>query len=378
MLPSLLIAAAINVPAAPIPRDTLPNPTGPVPRILALKANEAGVVCIIATTYEKQIVQHQVFVSENGKQILKQQDQEVVIPNYVHKDIGDFGGKFATVDGFVLTTEQTIRIIRDGATILITADGKSIDKSWLRAVSKNTIVMFTDELPRAHFQYGHSSLPTTPAPRLVMLGTDEKGSVRTPVNPNAYDVSQDDDFVGFPNNAARLLRRRRVAIVNGNAMLVGTADTGAAAIKPPGPDGKKTLAEIRFDAYDLTGKLIPKAEAMKRLKAGGLVLVASDNQFPDTEYLKAFHEDLIVLVSPELTFPPTTPNPYDMPAKKPEATMAKTAAPATPQVMPAAALKIQIAPALKLNPVAPAAPNKEAEPRADRAKENPATTPAKP
>src|SRR5580658_602170 len=128
MMQSLLVVAAIAAPGAPVPKDTLPNPVGPPPKVLAVRANSAGGVTIIAIVYEKRKIQQQFFVMENGKQVLKQQETEIMTSTYIHKNLGDFGGKFTTADGADITAEQATRRVRDGATILITADGKPIDR----------------------------------------------------------------------------------------------------------------------------------------------------------------------------------------------------------------------------------------------------------
>src|SRR5262245_36417748 len=106
MLPSLLVAAVVTAPAAPIPKDTVPSTTGPAPRIAAAKADGSGTVWITAQVYEKRKVPQQFFVVENGKQVLKQQEIEQMVSNHIRKPIGDFGGKFSTADGKVLTTEE--------------------------------------------------------------------------------------------------------------------------------------------------------------------------------------------------------------------------------------------------------------------------------
>src|SRR5579872_2411848 len=103
MVPSLLVAATLVAPAAPIPKDTLPNPTGPAPRILAVKANSAGGVTIVAMLYEKRKIQQQVVVNENGKQVVKQQEVEMMTTSYIQKSLGDFGGKFTMADGSEIT-----------------------------------------------------------------------------------------------------------------------------------------------------------------------------------------------------------------------------------------------------------------------------------
>lgn len=62
--------------------------------------------------------------------------------------------------------------------------------------------------------------------------------------------------------------------------------------------------------------MVSRNEALTRLKAGGLTIVAGDNRFPDSDYLKAFREDLLVIVSPELVFHPGQTNPFDRPTTK--------------------------------------------------------------
>lgn len=339
MLPSLLVAAAVTAPAAPVPKDAAPNLTGPAPRVVAAKAEPGGGVWVTAHVYQKQKVQQNYMTIENGKQVMKTQEIEQVTSQYVRKSIADFGGKFATADGTAISAEDATQRVKDGATLLVTADGKPVDAGWLKSVRGDTVVMTADGLGEAHFVSGHDPYPATASPRLVVLGTDDKGVVRVPVNPNPNINGV--YYGGFEGKA----RIRRVAI-EGDVAFGGApvpADSGA----PPGADGKKALADIRFDAYDVTGKLVNKGEALERLRAGGLVLVAGDYRFPDANYLKAFRDDVLVIVSPELVFQPGQPNPFDRATAKPAA--APLVKPGV-KPLPVAQPDIQIAPAV----VAPA------------------------
>ncbi len=305
MLPSLLVAAAITAPGAPIPKDTVPNTTGPAPRVVAVKADAGGAVWITAYVYQKQKVQQQFFVNENGKQVMKQQEVEQMTSNYIRKTLNDFGGKFATADGTSITAEDATQRVKDGGTLLVTSDGKPVDKGWLKAVSGDTVILTAEGMGEAFFVCGNDPYPTTASPRLVMLGLDDKGDVRLPVNRNAAH-----------NNGMMYNEFGRGRAIRGNMVIQAEVDgiPGPApqpGSTPPGTDGKKSLAELKFDAFDMTGKLINKSEALNRLKAGGLVLVAGDNRYPDANYLKAFREDLLVIVSSELVFPAGQPNPFD-------------------------------------------------------------------
>ena len=81
---------------------------------------------------------------------------------------------------------------------------------------------------------------------------------------------------------------------------------------------------------------IARGAALKRLAAGGMVLVAGDNHVPDETYLKAFREDVLVLVGPELVLPIP---PIDQTTKK------KDPAPA-PMVVPGGAVRPILVPAV--------------------------------
>ena len=331
MLPSLLVAMTITAPGAPVPKDTVPNTTGPAPRVVAAKAEANGAVWITAQVYQKQKVTQQFFTVEKGKQVMKQQEIEQLVPNYIRKTIADFGGKFGTADGSSITVEEATRRIKDGATLLVTADGKPVDAGWLKAVAGDTVIMTAEGLAEAHFVTGYAPYPSTGSPRLVMLGTDDKGEVRVPVNPNAANANGQfyNEFGGRGGFRGRMVIQNGAEFIDGS---VPQQNTVTAA----GTDGKKALADIRFDAYDKTGKLIPRSQALTRLKAGGLTLIAGDNRFPDADYLTAFHEDLVVIVSPELVFQPGQTNPFDRVVAK--------AAPAAPQpANPAAAPAVNIA-----------------------------------
>jgi len=381
MLPSLLVAAAVAAPGAPIPQDAVPNTTGPAPRVVAVKADGTGTVWITAQVWEKRKVQQHFAVIENGKQVVKQQEVEQNVSNYIHKSLGDFSAKFATAAGSALSLEDATRRVKDGATLLITADGKPIDKSWLRAVAGDTVVMQAEGLAHAHFQYnqynqGNTPLPTTAAPRLALLRADESGAVKAAVNPNGGNAYGNQIY--YQDLAGGRFGGGRAVMIQGGINIDG-AYYGPATDTKSGPDGKKLLADVKFDAYDVTGKLVPKSDALKRLRAGGLVLLAGDNKFPDTDYLKAFRDDILVLVSGEFVFPQGVPNPYDSLVKSATLTPAKPAPPAPGAVIGrvAPAIQLRLAPALaRPVQIAPAAPAKAPAPPAKPVEEKPVAKPA--
>jgi hypothetical protein len=366
MYPSLVLSAALIAPAAPVPKDTIPSTPGPAPRVLALKADASGSVRIAGYTSLKVTVTNTYFMIENNKQVQKQVDQDVVTQQYFNKTLAECNGKFSTAEGTPLTVEEATSRVKNGATLLVSSDGKPIAKTWLRAAASDTVVMVADDFAHMQPQWGGVPLPTTPAPRLTMLGTNEAGKVMAPCTSaplNANGAYYDD--VIFEGRAQQF--RGRVRNIDYGYYNQQPVDVKV-VLKP--------LADVKFEAYDLNGKMISRNEVLKRLAAGGMVIVAGDNRMPDDNYLKGFREDVIVLVGPDLVIPVTpidqTTKKKDQPAKdQPEKEQkAEPIPPPLPAVQPVQPL---IKPAVRVGvvkgvvlPAAPAAekpaPKEEAKP----------------
>jgi hypothetical protein len=315
---SSLLLSALLAPAAPVPADTAPNATGPAPRVLAVKADAGGDVRIVGNIPVKMTVTNTFItieqVVENGmtvqKQVQKQVDQDVVTTQYFSKTLAEFQGKFATVGGTALTADEAVSRVKGGATLLASADGKPIAKAWLKAASPDTVVMVADGLSHAQVQFSGGDEPGTPTPALTMLSAGPGGKVMAPCTSAPLDPNQGyvDNMMFDGGGRARRVRSYYNPVQQ---------TTGTVVQKP--------LADVKFDAYDLTGKAVPRAAALKRLAAGGMVLVAGDNRLPDETYLKGFKGDVLVLVGPELVLPVV---PVDQTKKKEAAK--EPAAPAAP------------------------------------------------
>ncbi|MDY3558069.1 hypothetical protein R5W23_000790 [Gemmata sp. JC673] len=292
MYPSLVLSAALVAPAAPLPRDTVPNVTGPAPRVLALKADGSGSVRVVATVYIKQTVTATQFVVEGNKQVQKEIEYDTVGTQYLNKTLTDFNGKFTTADGRQLTANEATARVKAGATVLASADGQPISKAWLQSAHPDTVVMVADGLKHALIQWGGEPYPTTPPPQLAMLSSQNKGGVLAQVTTQATGQAY-HDAIQFEGRVNRI----RMAQWAGDGIYYPGAPASEAKV------ATKPLAEVKFEAYDLNGKLVSRNEALKRLAGGGMVLVAGDNRMPDDAYLKGFREDLLVLVGSELVLP---------------------------------------------------------------------------
>jgi hypothetical protein len=68
----------------------------------------------------------------------------------------------------------------------------------------------------------------------------------------------------------------------------------------------KRLVEVpvsdleKLTVYTADGREVNRATALEKLASGGLVVVTSDGEKVDPTYLKAFKDDTLVLVSPQL------------------------------------------------------------------------------
>src|SRR4051812_39433847 len=255
MYSSLVLSAALIAPAAPVPRDTAPNTTGPAPRVLALKADAGGAVRVVGSIPTKVTVTSTQFiietVVENGKQIQRQVQKQVehdVVPSqYFNKTLSEFNGKFTTADGSPLTLDEATARVKNGATVLASSDGKPIAKPWLRAVDADTVVMVAEGLSHAQPQWGGEPLPNTPAPRLALLGADDSGKVvaactSQPLNAG-NNVYYDDLML-----EGRAFRGRAIRNIDFDGSYYGPQPSNAKVVQKP-------LAEVKFDAYDVNGKL---------------------------------------------------------------------------------------------------------------------------
>jgi hypothetical protein len=145
-----------------------------------------------------------------------------------------------------------------------------------------------------------------PAPRLLELKPDAAGKV-------AVTVTRTE------------LQKVTVTVIGAN----GLATTQEREV----PVSKTVVAELA-DVKELKvttadGKKVDVADAVKAVKGGAVVVVSADGKPVSPNFLKAFKDDVLVLVSPELVPPaaPARPLPAPLPAQ------------------PLPAVQIQVAPA---------------------------------
>lgn len=354
MFATLLVAAAA-APAAPLPADATPAPVGPAPWVLHLKSDDAQPRLLVQRLTTVKQTQQSIKVV-NGQRVVEQQVVDVQVPQQTQVTLADFDGTVAAADGSPVGTAELVRRARDGVTVLVSADGKAVDRAWLRAVAPGTVVLagksLAGSMAAPQLLSTGRTLPIGAAPRLTLLTAGPDGTVRVSTQPGN----------------ARYYGGGRMVIMNGQALML---DDGIGYVGPSsGTPQVRPLSEVGFDAYDLTGRLVARDEAVRRLRAGGLVLVAA-GRFPDAAHLQPFRGDLLVLVSNEnLAAPGPTPTAPAAPVApgieiKPAIHRVAPApllapAPAAPPPVPAPAarpvLRVAPAPVLRAAPVQRAVP----------------------
>src|SRR4051794_1410590 len=117
MTPTLLLAAGLLLPAAPIPKDA--PPAGPAPYILQLKAGNDGKVklSVLRTETVKQVMAT-VTVGPNGQQVIQQVEKDVPVTKSVLIEVEELKDlKAYTADGKELKAKDAAEKIGGGGLV---------------------------------------------------------------------------------------------------------------------------------------------------------------------------------------------------------------------------------------------------------------------
>lgn len=158
MLTTLIFGTVLSAPAAPIPRDTDPAPVGPAPHAIYLKADFTGQVNVQVHKAQKVTQTRTVNTVENGKPVAKIVKEQIEQPYSIYVSLADIKPKFTTAAGIAVTSEEAMRRAKDGFVLLVSADGKPVEKAWLRALDPGTVIVSADVLvgvggPRSTVQF---------------------------------------------------------------------------------------------------------------------------------------------------------------------------------------------------------------------------------
>jgi len=139
------------------------------------------------------------------------------------------------------------------------------------------------QLPAAPPPAKVESKPLGPAPRLVLLNLDADGKVR------------------IQATVSETRKTTMTRVVNGKQETTTVDREFKRLVDVP-------VSELeKLTVYTADGKEVNPATALEKLASGGLVVVTADGEKVDATYLKAFKDETLVLVSPQLST--TAPRP---------------------------------------------------------------------
>jgi hypothetical protein len=172
------------------------------------------------------------------------------------------------------------------------------------------------QLPAAPPPAKAESKPLGPAPRLVLLNLDADGKVRIQaLTTETHKVN--------------------VSRVNKDGKRETVQEDRVSRLYKDVP-----LAELdKLAVYTADGKEVNRATALEKLASGGVVVVTTDGEKVDPTYLKAFKDDMLVLVSPQLAGTPLRPT-------STSTTAVLRGAVAAPAVVPALPVPAAVPPAV--------------------------------
>ncbi|AMV26604.1 hypothetical protein VT84_19555 [Gemmata sp. SH-PL17] len=135
MLTSLVLSMTL---AAPVPAPAPPVPAGPAPRILELKADADGKIMVVVTRTEK-LQPPGAAVNPNGAVPVVARAKSVELGEV--KDL-----TVTTADGKKLDTEEAIKKLVKGGTVVVSADGKPVSPTFLKMFKDDVLVLASPEL----------------------------------------------------------------------------------------------------------------------------------------------------------------------------------------------------------------------------------------
>lgn len=162
-----LMTAALLVPAAPVPKDTVP--TGPAPYILTLKAGNDGEVKVTVIRTEKQkVTMLRAIGGPNGAQQVQQVEQEVPVTKYQQLGLAELKDvKAYTADGKEVAIKDAVKKVNEGGVVVASANGQKVDPQYLRLFKEDVLVFVSPDLiPQGG--YGGYPMPSTmPVPAVM-------------------------------------------------------------------------------------------------------------------------------------------------------------------------------------------------------------------
>lgn len=163
MLTSFVLTMAL---AAPVPTPPAPVASGPLPRLMELKADASGKVIVTVLRTEMQKVQVGVgaAIAPGGNAappaIIT---REVPIQKVAQVELGEVKDlAITTADGKKVSVEDAVAKLKTGATVVVSADGKPVSPNHLKLFKDDVLVLAAQELAAANGINGAATAPGLP------------------------------------------------------------------------------------------------------------------------------------------------------------------------------------------------------------------------
>ncbi len=146
MTPMLLLAAALQLPAAPPPK-TESKPLGPAPRVMLLQTDGDGKVRIQASITETRKVTVNTVQVNNGQQVVVPTEREVQSRHLKDVTLAELENLTVfTADGKEVNRATALEKLATGGVVVVTTDGQKVDPTYLKAFKDDTLVLVSPQL----------------------------------------------------------------------------------------------------------------------------------------------------------------------------------------------------------------------------------------
>ncbi|MGL6073988.1 MAG: hypothetical protein ACRC8S_07490 [Fimbriiglobus sp.] len=157
MISNLVLASVLLL--APVPKGD--KPVGPPPVLVEYKPNDQGkiIVTVLRESPVKRTVSRTVVV--NGVQEVKTETVEVMVTTAASVELGEVSTlTMTTADGKEVDKATGMKKIREGAVVVLSADGEKVDPKYLKLFRDDTLVLASKELRAGRsFSYGRAPEP---------------------------------------------------------------------------------------------------------------------------------------------------------------------------------------------------------------------------